>query len=106
MAILDNKKEQRVFIPANFEDIILQPRITEKASFRSGGNIYTFEVAATATKTEIKRAIEMIYKVSPTKVNIAQIPAKATLSRGKKGVKKGGKKAYVYLKEGDSIEIV
>ena len=42
----------------------------------------------------------------PTRVNIAKIPSKRTLSRGKRGVKKGGKKAYVYLKEGDKIELI
>jgi len=85
---------------------IKNPRITEKASDASEKNIYVFNVATSANKTEIKKAIFSLYKVKPIKVNILPIPHKKVIFKGKKGLKGGGKKAVVYLKEGDKIEIV
>ncbi|MFA6524502.1 MAG: 50S ribosomal protein L23 [Candidatus Paceibacterota bacterium] len=86
--------------------IIKKPRITEKASFSAEQNVYTFDVSQSANKTEIKKAIFELYKVKPTKVNILMVPSKQIFSKGKKGVKSGGKKALVYLKKGDKIEII
>lgn len=85
---------------------IKNPRITEKASFNAERNVYTFDVALDANKTEIKKAIFSIYKVHPVKVNILKVKEKQVFSRGQKGVKSGGKKALVYLKEGDKIEFI
>ena len=90
----------------SLENVILRPRITEKASDKAEGNVYVFEVATSANKVQIKKAIKSLYKVDAKKVNITQTPSKTVFSRGKKGVKTGGKKAYVYLKEGESIEII
>ena len=86
--------------------IIKKPRITEKASFFAEQNIYTFNVEQSANKTEIKKAIFELYKVKPVKVNILMVPNKQVFSKGKKGVKSGGKKALVYLKKGDKIEFI
>jgi len=91
-------------LKAKYADIILRPRITEKASFVTEANIHTFEVAKEATKKQIIEAIKIFYKVSPLKVNIVKNPAKKVFVRGKKGIKAGVKKAYVYLKKGDKIE--
>ena len=85
--------------------VILRPRVTEKASMKSGNNVFTFEVAANATKHTISKAVLDIYKVSPLKVNIVTIPSKKVFVRGKAGMKAGGKKAYVYLKKGETIDI-
>lgn len=93
-------------LPQNLENVLVRPRVTEKASFRTEGNVYTFEVAAKATKKQIAKAVQSLYKVSPIKVNVAKIPSKRTFSRGKWGVKSGGKKAYVFLKKGDTIELM
>ena len=86
--------------------IIKNPRITEKGSFNSENNVYTFDVTDEANKTEIKKAIFTLYKVHPVKVNIVNFKSKRVMSRGIKGSKGGGKKALVYLKEGDKIEFV
>ncbi len=85
--------------------VIIRPRVTEKASMKSGNNVFTFEVAANATKHTISKAVLDIYKVSPLKVNIVTIPSKKVFVRGKAGMKSGGKKAYVYLKKGETIDI-
>lgn len=86
--------------------IIKNPRVTEKASFASEQNIYTFDIAQSANKTEIKKAIFALYKVHPVKVNVLTIPRKNIMSKGKVGVRSGGRKAFVYLKKGDKIEFV
>lgn len=92
----------------NLSGILLRPRITEKATFASEKGVYVFEVSGRATKKTIIEAIEKFYKVTPSKVNVVKIPAKLRISKWRKsrGVKPGGKKAYVHLKKGDSIEII
>ena len=69
-------------------------------------NVYVFDVAKSTTKPEIKKAIFSIYKVHPVRINILPIKSKEIIVRGKKGIKSGGKKAVVYLKEGDKIEFI
>ncbi len=86
--------------------IIKNPRITEKASNAQAQNVYTFDILKGANKTEIKKAIFALYKIKPVRVNVLPVPRKSIMSRGKEGVKGGGKKALVYLKAGDKIEFV
>ena len=87
--------------------VIIRPRITEKASLKAESeNVYVFEVSDKANKNTIKRAVHDLYKVHPTKVRITRISSKQVFVRGKWGVKSGGKKAYVYVKKGDKIEII
>ena len=86
--------------------IIKNPRITEKASFAQEQNVYTFDISSGANKTEIKKAIFSLFKVKPVKVNVLSIPRKNIMSKGKMGVKGGGRKALVYLKAGDKIEFI
>ena len=81
-----------------------RPHITEKATSLSESNIYTFEIERTATKTDVSKSIKELYKVVPVRINIVNIPPKNVFTRGKKGVKSGLKKAYVYLKAGDKID--
>lgn len=91
-----------------FAHILVQPRITEKATIKAENGVYVFKVKTDATKKEIGNAVKYYYNVTPVKINIAKISSKLVSSRKtrKKGVKTGGKKAYVYLKEGDKLEIV
>lgn len=93
---------------ADYSHVLRRPRITEKATFASERGAYVFEVDMRATKYDVAKAVEQVYKVKPRKVNIVQIPAKKIQSRfrGLYGVTSRGKKAYVYLKEGQTIEIV
>ncbi len=81
-------------------------RITEKASFAQEMNVYSFNVASDANKTEISKAILALYKVKPVKVNILSVPKRRTSFRGRTANKGGGKKALVYLKKGDKIEFI
>jgi len=86
--------------------IIKNPRVTEKGSFAMEQNVYTFDITAKANKTEIMKAIFDLYKVKPVKVNVLSVPRKKVMSKGKIGVKGGGRKAFVYLKKGDKIEFI
>jgi large subunit ribosomal protein L23 len=86
--------------------IIKNPRVTEKGSFAMEQNVYTFDITADANKTEIKKAIFTLYKVKPVKVNVLPVPRKKIMSKGKVGVKSGGRKAFVYLKKEDKIEFI
>jgi large subunit ribosomal protein L23 len=87
-------------------NIIKNPRVTEKASFAEEQNIYTFDITEFANKAEIKKAVFALYKVHPVKVNVLSIPRKIIMSKGKEGVKGGGRKALVYLKKGNKIEFI
>ncbi|MFA7252918.1 MAG: 50S ribosomal protein L23 [Candidatus Paceibacterota bacterium] len=89
------------------ELIIKKPRITEKSGLQAEGlGIYTFEVIKKANKKNIAKAVKELYKVTPVKVNIVNLPTKKVFSRGKKGAISGVKKAIVFLKKGDKIEFV
>lgn len=88
--------------------ILLSPRITEKGALMSEKGAYVFNVSMLANKAQIAAAVKEIYKVSPRKVTLARVPAKQTVTRGtnRAGMTAGGKKAYVFLKQGETIELV
>ena len=86
--------------------VLIRPHITEKASLKSESSVYVFEIAPRATKPQVVKAFEEKYKISPVKVSTVTIPAKNVFVRGKKGKKSGYKKAYIYLKKGEKIEII
>ncbi len=88
------------------EHVLKRPHITEKASIHAENGVYVFQVDKRANKSLVSTAIKELYKVSPVKVNIVNLPAKKTSSKGVKGMKTGKKKALVYLKKGDTIEII
>lgn len=88
--------------------ILLSPRVTEKGAYLSELGCYVFNVAPGAGKHEIAQAIKSVFKVTPRKIAIVAIPRKRVQTRGtnRRGVAGGGKKAYVYLKKGETIELV
>lgn len=87
-------------------DIIIRPRITEKAGDMSEKlNVFTFEVGKNATKGSIAKAVKALYKVTPLKVRTVSLPRKKVLVRGRYGMQPAIKKAFVYLKKGDKIEM-
>lgn len=87
-------------------DVIIRPRITEKSGIMSqDNNVYAFEVSKNSTKDAIAKAIKTLYKVTPTKVRVINLPAKNVIVRGRRGTLSAVKKALVFLKKGDKIEI-
>ncbi|MDE1875082.1 MAG: 50S ribosomal protein L23 [Patescibacteria group bacterium] len=86
--------------------VIIRPRVTEKAGLLSEKGIYTFDVRKDANTREITAAIVASYKVTPVKVSVLPVKAKSMVVRGKTGSTSAGKKAYVNLKKGDTIEFI
>jgi len=86
----------------------LRPRLTEKAVTMMEKGVYVFDVSLRANKVMIKKAIHDVYKVEPVKIAISSIKSKKKRNprTGKIGTQSGGKKAFVYLKKGDSISIM
>lgn len=87
--------------------VLQQARITEKATMQVEAGVYTFNVSDRATKNDIIKAVHALYKVTPRLVRIVKVPQKVrrNMRTGRTGIKSGGKKAYIYLKKGDSITI-
>lgn len=91
---------------SHLEDALRAPWLSEKALIGTEKGVYVFAVPPRATKHEIAAAIERIYKVVPTKVNVANLPGKSKALRSRRGFgrRPARHKAYVYLKKGDSIQ--
>jgi large subunit ribosomal protein L23 len=86
--------------------IIKKPWVTEKATSLGALRQYVFLVEKTATKPDIKRAIEELYKVNVTAVNVVNRAAKLKRFRGVKRAAGGTqRKAIVTLKEGQKIDL-
>jgi large subunit ribosomal protein L23 len=86
-------------------DVILSPVVTEKATLASQHNQVIFRVARTATKPEIKDAVEKLFNVKVTGVNTLVTKGKTKFFRGRAGARSDVKKAIVTLAEGHSIDI-
>lgn len=87
--------------------VLLSPRITEKGAYMSEQGIYVFNVAKNVGKKEIAQAVQELFNVTPRQVRVVHIPSKVARSRASNRTFKtaSGKKAYIYLKKGDKIEI-
>lgn len=85
-------------------DIIKRPIITEQTSDFMANKKYVFEVDLRANKTEIKLAIQSIFKVKVTKVNSLRMPAKPKRYGKHSGYTSEWKKVYVQL-SADSNEL-
>lgn len=86
-------------------DVILAPHITEKSTLVAEENKIIFKVPLEATKDEIKRAVEGLFKVDVTKVNTIRVKGKTKRFRGHIGRRSDFKKAIVTLKDGQSVDI-
>ena len=86
-------------------DIIRTPVVTEKATIQAENNKVVFNVARTATKPEIKAAVEQLFSVKVKSVNTLVRKGKTKRFRGIIGTQSDVKKAVVTLEEGHSIDI-
>ena len=86
-------------------DVILSPVITEKATAASDYNQVVFKVAKTATKPQIKAAVEQLFDVKVTAVNTLLRKGKAKTFRGFKGRQADLKMAVVTLAPGHKIDV-
>lgn len=86
-------------------DVILSPVITEKGTILSEHNKVVFKVARTATKPQIKDAVEKLFDVKVTAVNTLVRKGKIKTVRGSTGVQTDSKRAIVTLAEGQRIDV-
>ncbi len=113
MALPDKKTENSkteaaaspaVIASAGLQSVLVQPRISEKASHMTSAGKYVFVVANKANKVEVKKAIEATYKVRVVQVNMISVKGKNRNFGRRVGKTSKFKKAIVTLKKGDKIE--
>lgn len=91
---------------ALYYDVLRRPRVTEKSTLQQSDlNIYTFEVARTANKNEVRKAVETLFEVEVKSVRMINMPGKFRRFLGRPGKSAPWKKALVQLAEGQTIEI-
>jgi large subunit ribosomal protein L23 len=88
-------------------DVIVRPVVSEKSYALMENHVYTFEVAKSASKPQIRDAVESIFDVKVLKVNTLNRDGKRKRNRGLPtfGKRPDIKRAYVTLVEGESIEL-
>ena len=97
-------KAEKKVVENRHYDVILAPHITEKATMAAEHNAVVFKVAGTATKPQIKEAIEALYDVEVTKVNTIVAKGKVKRWKGRPYKRSDEKKAIITLKEGQMID--
>jgi len=85
--------------------VVYGPHVTEKAVSGSEANIHAFKVATTATKREIKNAVEALFEVKVADVRTVNVKGKAKSFGKRQGKRKDWKKAYVRLAEGSTLNV-
>lgn len=91
--------------PERVYTVLRQPHISEKSTLRTEmDNQYVFKVDTAASKADVKKAVEQLFKVKVT--NVQTLTVKGKLKRNRFGYsrKPSWKKAYVSLQQGDSID--
>ena len=86
-------------------EVLRRPMITEKNTLVGLQNKYTFEVAPAANKTMIRRAVETLFKVDVTAVNVSHVHGKLRRVGKSRGMTRDWKKAVVTVKDGQRIEV-
>ena len=99
------KPAKSAAVDINHYDIVLAPHITEKSTLLSEQNAVVFKVANSATKPQIKAAIEPLFGVSVTGVNTINQKGKTKRWKGRPYQRSDVKKAIVTLAEGQSIDV-
>ena len=90
----------------NVYEVIRAPRVSEKtARLQEVSNQYVFEVATTATKADVKAAIEQIFDVKVESVNVVNVKGKQKAFRSRMGRRGDWRKAYVKLADGQTIDV-
>ena len=92
-------------INADLYDLLRRPIITEKATNASENGTVVFEVTMKASKPDIKRAVEELFKVKVKGVNTLISKGKTKRFKGRMGRRKNIKKAYVILEDGNTIDV-
>ena len=88
-----------------YEDIILEPVLSEKANQMRDEGKYVFKVAQNATKPQIKEAVRKLFNVNPISCNVMVVGGKPKRLRYRKGYTSTWKKAIVRLPKDEKISI-
>jgi large subunit ribosomal protein L23 len=86
-------------------EVLRRPLVTEKNTVLQSMGKYAFEVAPQATKHQVKKAVETVFSVGVTAVNMIKVPGKTRRVRTGLAKTSPWKKAIVSLKPGDKIEL-
>jgi len=89
----------------NVNEVLIKPLITEKNTMLGALNKYTFKIDRRANKTQVKEAVEKIFKVDVVAVNTISVPPKTRRVGKTTGLTQPWKKAIVTLRPGQRIEI-
>lgn len=84
---------------------LIRPHVTEKSSLLNEKGIYVFKVKPSFNKIMVKAAVKNSYGVNPLKIRIINTPSKSIFLKRRPALKPGFKKAVVYLKKGEKINI-
>jgi large subunit ribosomal protein L23 len=86
--------------------VLVSPHISEKSTILAEENSqHVFDVAADATKSEVKTAVEEIFKVKVDKVRILNVKGKIKRFGGRLGKRSDSRKAYITLADGNDIDL-
>ena len=92
---------------AKLYNVIRAPSVSEKtARLQEVSNQYVFEVATTATKADVKAAIEKLFAVTVEAVNVVNVKGKGKTFKNRSGRRGDWRKAYVKLADGQSIDVM
>ncbi|MFK5894154.1 MAG: 50S ribosomal protein L23 [Pseudomonadota bacterium] len=87
--------------------VLVSPHVSEKSAMNAqNNNQYVFKVQITATKVEIKTAVEALFEVKVTNVQTSIAKGKVKRSGKSVGKRKDWKKAYITLAEGSTIDMM
>jgi len=89
----------------NVNEVLIKPLITEKNTMLGAEGKYTFKIDRRANKTQVKEAVEAIFKVNVTAVNTISVPPKTRRVGRTIGKTQAWKKAVVTLRPGQRLEI-
>lgn len=101
----DNKDKKPQKATEAMYNVLVSPVITEKATLGSEHNQVTFRVALTATKPEIKAAVETLFDVKVLAVNTLRQQGKMKRFKGQLGQRVAYKKAMITLAEGQTLDV-
>ncbi|PIQ37463.1 MAG: 50S ribosomal protein L23 [Lysobacterales bacterium CG17_big_fil_post_rev_8_21_14_2_50_64_11] len=92
---------------AKILSVLRAPRVSEKtARLQEASNQYVFEVATTATKADVKAAVEQLFNVKVEAVNVLNVKGKVKSFRFREGRRNDWRKAYVRLATGQTIDVM
>ncbi len=93
-------------INENLYSVLRAALVSEKTARVQGNDQYVFEISREATKAHVKAAVEKLFNVQVLTVNTLCVKGKGKAFKGRQGVRSGKRKAYVRLREGQTIDVM